>query len=634
MRVTKVNPKKSNLALPQGHWQLYSYGRLTQVPTAKQAIWIRAYLRRVELDEYRRIKFWSRETEVRDLPVGELVAWEVGCIFDPATERVHRPQPIADGMEVLDVDVTFNKDNCSFVRRYEQDESGYYTIAHRPGIFPEEEDANICFLRAKTDSDGPDLLIPSVTILQAFWGRSSNIIHMLLDGRFLEFDKYVINMAKSSLDQENRTAYLWLRQWSLNNDVKFLATIAFDDEAVLRGKRIGLQLHAEADYIGNEPQRHMAVLPPCQTPMRLKLLARRQKTEKGTVLYVQRILKIENSREFDKLIYGRDNDGRPYEQDPFDPQKKNTELKPMERARTGRPRDQATSQYSLGQDHPDFNSTSKETEIGSFDNINATVNEIEVEPFEPGECTHENVMEVEAYDDARWWKLLSTLPSSSTSSEKALRTVLSSAQALFDEPDTSPDEIGPYLDDMLATVINLNYKNIKDLRPDDVEKLEIEPAFPWRPSPVLDSKWVFSLPFEFDDRTWAWLYRDPDQEKRKRGLCLKITFHEKRGTVKVGYIVDIEARKTKIRKKRNENSENFSNTAIILIWQEIGANSNIPLGIANIDLRSLIISVLKNNAQRTRDIAGARGLRTTNKNHSAQGVDFFSLIEKLYSSFN
>lgn len=93
---------RKNLDLPPGHWQLFSYGRLTSVPTIKQAIWITAFFRRVIVDSDAAVIEWTQEITSKAVPVGELVAWEIGCVFDAAHFEVSRPQPLSQHMSVVD----------------------------------------------------------------------------------------------------------------------------------------------------------------------------------------------------------------------------------------------------------------------------------------------------------------------------------------------------------------------------------------------------------------------------------------------------------------------------------------------------------------------------------------------------
>ena len=115
-----IQTVKKELSLPPGYWQIFSYGRLTELPTAKQAIWIRAYLRRVVLDDAGQVVDWTNEVEFRDVPVGELVAWDIGTIFDANTLRVLRPQPISNEAQVTDIRVAFTNDRCTLRRRYDR----------------------------------------------------------------------------------------------------------------------------------------------------------------------------------------------------------------------------------------------------------------------------------------------------------------------------------------------------------------------------------------------------------------------------------------------------------------------------------------------------------------------------------
>ena len=285
MAITEKIKRKHQL--PSGHWQLFSFGSLKEEAIAKSAIWIWAYFRRVSVDGVGQIIAWHEEVAFDVLPVAELVMFEVGCVFHSDTGRVYSSRKICEKIENRIVEVEFTEQNCFLMRRHMRCDTGDFLFKN-PRLIAEEESNS--YLLSSHTSDGTKLLIPCVTILQAFWGRSSNLMHMLLDGRFAEFDRYVLNPKRSSLSPDTKEAFVWLRQWQQDLDAGFLATIAFDKVAVQRGKDISLRLNAHINEFRNNRARSMAVLPPHSDKIRLEVQGLQIKTAYEDFFYVQRII--------------------------------------------------------------------------------------------------------------------------------------------------------------------------------------------------------------------------------------------------------------------------------------------------------------------------------------------------------
>jgi hypothetical protein len=639
----KIQGVRKNLSLPSGYWQLYAYGCLTAVPTAKQAVWIRGYLRRVSLDQNNQIVRREAERVCRDLPVGELVAWEPGVIFDAQTNRVYRAQSLSDAGEVLDVEVSFDNTSCSFFRRYTREVDGRYTLAKNPGIIPEEDDADSHFLCVQTSSSKyQTLLIPCVTVLQSFWGRSSNLVHMLLDSRFLDFDRYVVNTGRTVLDGENKKAYLWLRQWSLDEDARFLSSIVFDPEAVKRGKQISTHLHAVGTNHGEEPQRHIVALPPYSMPMKLRVFGIPVQTARGTMFYVQKVIDASFALPFNELAFDRDNDGRQYEPDYQHPNNDKDKKTPMGRGRKpffggyGEPRSEGQSEFELVQDHPGYSSASNPMEIGGFDQKFPGLNDLKVQKLPQLETKFINVQESEFELEQRWNRYLSTLPASSQSSVNALGVTLVSGKAIFDEVDPGTVRLGPYLGDFVERLIKASQTVPVELNPPRIRRIVLQYIFPWRAAQVHEGKFVFSLPPEHDDRRSAWLYRDPDFKQRRRGVCVQVTFLENAGTAKVGYVIDIEAR---IKKSHADvtgaKSSHIDSTSMLFLWRKDFSNLNEselinPLPVKREDLQDIIISLVHKRGTVACKVVNEKGLVGDTKRHSNEGVELEKIFEFLY----
>ncbi len=645
MKNPSVRTIKKNLSLPPGLWQLFTYGRLSSLPTAKQAIWINAAFRRVGLNQNKEVSEWTDEVIWREVPVGELVAWEVGSLFDADTLTVSIPQPIGPQIENVELQVAFTDENCNLIRRYVRDRDGNY-LFRNSRLLPENPEANTYFLQVKSEAEAP-LLIPCTTVLQSFWGRSSNLVHMLLDSRFLDFDRYVVNMAESNFNIDTQHAYLWLRQWSLDTDAKFLATLAFNKEAVFRGQEISKSLQAAMALDSGQPHRCIRALPPHSDLVTLKLSGYKLKTKEGPFFYVQRLIETSYSPPFSQLTYDRDNDGRSKtnasgQGDGIEPNQR----KPIEREQHSKICNEGASEFKLEQDHPNYQTTLETTNIGRFDAVYPGISKLQSKKLQQLELQYENVAEVEAVRKKRWSKL-STLPGVRQTSADAIGTTLASGQVLNDPIDASTKAAGPPLGDFLAQVLRHAPFDSDDLLPLGIAYIDIQPVFPWRPSFAHGGRWLFSLPAEYYAFPWAWLYSDPWQLERKRGLCLKVTYFDAvDAVVGVGYMAEIEGRFTKTRAnktistagaptqvKANTNDlKNSKNSPILFIWRRPTDNDrriDQNTSISEKDLQHLIIELIQESGTSATEAAAKRGIRCQAKRHRTAEVHLGKLLSEL-----
>lgn len=637
--MTSSIPAKKNLDLPPGHWQIFSYGRLTALPTAKQAIWIRASFRRVIVDSSGDITEWTEEIVHRDVPVGELVAWEIGCVFDPQTRKVSQPQPICEKMSVTEVQVAFTDESCSVLRRYHRDEHHHLIFKNRR-LLPEDPEANIYFLQANRPGLSP-LLIPCTTVLQTFWGRSSNLIHMLLDSRFQDFDRYVLNVEKRLLNQEDAHAYIWLRQWSLDDDARFLATLAFDEGAIRRGQRISLELQAAMEPSSGKPVRCVNAWPPHSDFVTLKVLGGEFNTPAGPFFYVQNVLSSSYKPPFSKLSFDRDNDNRAGKTGEGEEEGHAVKSrKAINREQIERIAKAEATEFELDQQHPSYQTTIDSAIVGRFGSIFPGISSIEAEKLDQLETKYENVAELKEVKNRRW-RSLSTLPGVAGAPADVVGTTLSSGHARFDPQDESLDPIGPPLDVLIQQVIEYMSSGPRMSLPQGIGHIDIAPIFPWQRSLVLDGLWVFSLPIEHRDYPWAWLYRDPYSRFRKRGLCLRITYFSEVGTiVGAGYLVELEGRNLKSRLKPKQgirinpppdtpvkdnevDSPNRRDRPVLFIWQKSEQN----ISISDEHLRDLIIGLAQEGGTSASAAATRREIQCYVRKHSS--AEFSQLLREL-----
>lgn len=640
---------RKNLDLPPGHWQLFSYGRLTSVPTIKQAIWITAFFRRVIVDSDAAVMEWTQEITSQAIPVGELVAWEIGCVFDAAHFNVSRPQPLSKRMSVIDVDVAFTDANCRLMRRNHQEEGARRPAFYRSPLSSDNPEANVYLLRVDRGNDVP-LLIPCTTILQSFWGRSSNLVQMLLDSRFLDFDGYVVSTERSSLDKKTGHALLWLRQWSLDSDAKFLATLAFNATAVRRGQDISARLHAAVSANSGIPSRCICAYPPYDTPMTLQVLGCEVGTPGGRYFYVQRVLASNYTPPFSKVTFDRDNDGRKALTDEINTFAENgtpvKEHAPMVRDQNGHPISAPLTEYELAQDHPSSASAVHAAHVGSFDEIFSKIACVPAEKLEQLETKYKNASALDTIKKRRWAELSALVGVSSASSE-ILQAVLV-PNTVPDAPfDNSIAAVGQPLDALLRQLISLERTGSRKLSVSpgaaDIH-FEFEYVFPWIPSAVHNGHRVFSLPEQSEGYPYAWLYRDPDQEQRKRGLCLRITFFDSESfPICAGYLVELEGRFVKTRSQTDLDTENASDqresidrkskdrvdSPLLFIWRwdsdRNAADHSTTIG--RDELRTLILRLVKGGGALASETAWAKGIRSHVRRHSS--AELLQLLEEL-----
>lgn len=563
---------KRRLELPAGHWQLFSFGRLSEEAVVKSAIWIWAYFRRVLVDETGQVTQWLDEVVTDKLPVAEMVIFEIGSVFDTDSGRATRGQNLCEGVERRKFEVEFTDANCQLMRRHMRAQSGEFLFKNPR--FRASDESNAYLLSAKCTSGMP-ILIPCTTVLQTFWGRSSQLMHMLLDSRFLDFDRYVINTEKTFLIPERQEAMVWLRQWSRDEDVNFLATIAFDPVAIQRGMDVSLRLHAIISEFRHSPKRCIAALPPYTAKMTLEVSGLPIDSEYGEYFYVQQILKSSYKPPFNIVKHDRDNDGRRIRTN-------NGELIPAEKIIDREnefriPLSEGESDFELVSDPPSKGETLTPIRLGTFDAIFPEIANLETQKLPQLETEYQgNQAELEKAIDIRWAKLLSTLPSSSISSSEAAKTTLTSANLVQDlHEDLRTHEVKKYLDNLVSALeafgagqLHAEHGYSTPPHNDDIGsmQLKVTPKFPWKASPICGGHLLFTLPYEVEDMALSWLYSDPDRLLRKRAICLEVTFIS-RASVEVGYILDIEGRYSKSRDGRDTLGK-FKSTPIFYIWRK------------------------------------------------------------------
>lgn len=628
-----------NLGLPSGHWQLISFGRIEGLPSIKAAIWITAIFRKVSLDEKLEIEIWHKgEGSIAKavLPAAEMVAYEIGSIFDAATNRVHQAQRLSTKVVQTEVEVEFTRENCMLVRRHVRGENGDFSFKNEDIEFADISNA---YLLLVTCTNGKKILIPCTTVLQTFWGRSSKLLSMLLDTRFLDFNRYVINTEKSRLDEINRHAYIWLRQWSENEDARFISTIAFDTEALLRGKEIAMRLCSMPPDFEDLADRYIVALPPHSEKVALKVLGLKVKsTNLGEYTFIQRVIESSYRPPFDRLTFDRDNDNRQEQQILEEEGLLGQRSKlPINRGNYRPPViSVGKTEFELTSDFPNSKNTSKATEVGSYDQMFPGITNLKAEQAPQFITKYANDPERQAAESFRQWEeLLSVLPTTSLSASTAARTTLSSAKLVRDYlEDTNTDDIKIYLNHLVDQYDDYE----RDSRGDE-HCISIGKRFPWRPSPAHGGDTVFSLPASIEDQYLAWLYSDPNQTTRKRAICLEVTFLTKDLVrLGVGYIIDIEVRYTKSRSSKvvdesgeTTSSQNINSTSMVFVWKDSSEfrHTDENEEVSDFEFRKIVEAMAVCGGYASAKGHFPKSCLTQPRKHSKDGIPIDKLLDEL-----
>lgn len=520
---------KIPLNLPSGQWQIFRYGRLTRVPEANLTPFIVVYLRQVEMADGRIVK-WLPQVYKAELPVSDLTALPIGTVM--CEDLVVPGLPLhADACEV-DVDIDFTRINCQAVAGIELEREGVFDRKSDGARLREDEDFVGYWIAVGSYGQGPLHLFPCTTIFQFFWAHSSLWAQLMVDGRFVDYSRYVFNPHRSYRGNGDTVAMLWLRQWMLDADARFIASIAFDDYALMQGANIYLHLAQSPN------DRAIRAFPPYEGNMRLRLRRHLARTKnKQDIWLVSEILHSDYKSPIERVRFDRDNDGRPHELALDSTSKK----KPIARTPTpfGGPPKTALGDVTVLSPRPRRNGTGPtlvhlEWLAGRFPQMDEGMRVEKV----PQADTQYETLEQAARRYAMWSDEISTLRDAKSSAELAPHGILTGQdhrQALQREIETT----------VCGDVFELTKALLKaggdelDFA-DEMWKVSVEPIIIGRPSLLHP---FFLVPPAIDGQRWAWRYVDPEKEYAKRGVCLRVQFTcVADGEVRVRYVLDFEER--------------------------------------------------------------------------------------------
>lgn len=590
------------LNLPDGAWQIYWYGRLTDVPHARETPFIHTFLSRVELRDGRIVARHPERAKVK-LPVSDLTALPLGTVLEE--KAVHPALPLHDKATWKNIVVDLTRSNLRVHTRLDgtDDYGRLLGISRKTGILDDDYEG---LLVTAGGGAGEHLYIfPSIALFHSFWAISSKWAQMMVDGRFVAYDRYVFSAQRSHISGDGKSALLWLRQWMLDDDARFIASLAFDEYALSTGADIHRHL---AQVTRGAARRCIRALPPYQGPVPLEVLQHEVNTSEGPATLIQCIRRCGYASPIENLKFDRDNDGRPLD----DALAAEDEDKvPMDRDPRWWPPATTLGDLIELSDQPHDNQQQL-VEIKLQDGMHRFpgLDEIETEKLPQTETAYEN-KEQALIRHQQWVEQVSTLQDGTSSSDLAPEALIRS-----DEHDEAPeDDFQPVLGSMHELARSL------------FESKTIE--IPTSTGPLIASTrfikvWArqtdafFVVPSLVGTEKKAWLYRDPQKKFRKRGLCVEVTFRRQdQAQSVVRYMLDFEGRDT--------GSGPPKQNSILFFW----ARRSWALHEPEVHVLRLVRAIAKKGTTRL-DRASMSGLEGTTRMHTSTGIE--NLLFDLYAA--
>lgn len=561
----KKNPKilLKRLDLPPGAWQIFWLGRLSDVPQATRTPFIKAYLCQVWLENGTIVR---RSTIVKhvELPVSDLVVMPLGTVIDDT--KILAGLPLSDRSLWKNITVDFTRQNLDVVLR-----KGNGTVAPLLGLgrktLADDDEYEGLLVTAGEGGNPTAYVFPCLSIFHFFWARSSKWAQMMVDGRFVDYDRYIFDPRRSHLSGDGQNAMIWLRQWMLDDDAAFIASLAFDEYAL----KVGADIYLNMAQRGRGGQhRCIRALPPYQGKLQMKVLCQAIQTSCGEATLIQHISSCDYLPSIKQLDFDRDNDGRRLD-DALAADK--GERTPMHREHFGgSPSTLLAPMVELDDQPGSSKKESLEITLVPFDQRFPFFQEVQVTKLPQADLEYTNVEEAQMRL-RKWADKVSTLIDASSSAEAAPQALIRAAD--YAEKAES-DDITPVKGDMNSLAEGLLTPDFFLLVIDNIE---------WRAT-VSDVRMPSSRGHFFTTQPRAgskhfpWLYRDKKRDVRKRALCLEVMFTNNKVSQLpiVRYLLDIEPR------------DGAQQHSILLFWTRTG----IPLSNAPFKVRDLIWSIAEN----------------------------------------
>jgi hypothetical protein len=538
-----------------GLCQLVYVGRLLSVPGPKDNIAFRAYFSPVlpPMEVGQKPKR-TGETFFRDMPIGDIIDIPLCTLFYKGVPVPHT-QKLDEAFSVTKGHLTFNlvRDNLRFVDRWFCPTPGKLLIPPSARSRPDDPYYNGTFLCIGAGSNPYEYLVPSYEVFRFFYAVSSRMAQVFLDSRFLEWGRYVWDSKRSAINHEKKEARLWLRQWMLDQDAWYIASLAFDPIAVERAMDIYRS-------VAIDESRLLRAVPPMNEWINVQATWRHvENGAGGKSRLILRLINTDWHPPFNTLKFDRDNDGR----------------RPTQDRKPGKPSIDRPAGAPLTKPLPDVSedpidltsapaNPALPTETVTLEEIgdrfewlpDASIEKLpQLETEFEGERYRAKLLE-------RWVEEMSTFEG--TTSAEAIQTVvltardkhiLASLESKGDELEPPHETVELPNNDMLE--IGRGLGNIRDKTSAHIEFLVL-----WGAPIPYETFCLFKLPAKLKDETFRWLYKSSSKRTR-HALAARITrrrvAEDGRIYQETRYLLDFEPKNPRLPK-----------SSIVILWTDSG----------------------------------------------------------------
>lgn len=589
-------------AIAVGQWQLHWFGQIASSPQATVTPFVYAFFHRVERLASGGLRHHKESRRVL-LPITDTPAFALGTVVSDGD--INEAEELSPHFTWDDITIDFSRDNIQVFSRFGHEDVDAGPLLDEPfflgpGRNTAAGDRRYDSLLLKVEGCNGSLpyVFPCMTIFRFFWAPTSKWAQLMVDGRFSDPEHYLFNQTRSSLSADGLSAMLWLRQWMKDEDVPFLASIAFDSYAMERGADIYRYLAQGSRARGPH---FIRALPPFEGQMPLRVLRSRVKTDRSDFWLVQLIRSCGYRPTIQEISFDRDNDGRSLDDVLAGT---DTEKLPIERQQLF----PSPSMSVLELSHMPHRSSSGESDVDvdrmgtRFPNLDA----IPCEKLPQTDTTYQSADQA-ATRLAMWEREVSSLGDSASARELASGANLRAQQhkkAL--ESESGRQTLGD---------VSLIASSLLGSSGDTIEIdgqshfVQIESVFPGEP--VGD---YFLVPLEpYPNRNPAWRFIDKEKAQRKRGLCLRMTFERIDNDERsVRYLLDFEPR------MGTQNS-------MLLLWSPDG----LPLR-DELQALSQIVWRVSRKESTALSVDELHGLRARTRKHTSSDASL--LLSEIYSA--
>jgi len=295
-----------SLALP-GYWRLASFGLLTHIPVRGTPTRIRAYLLQIGRDApYDFAASEQRQWVPATIPIGEIPRLHLNAVIhNGKVLRRTPPLPINTRTETLYLD--FSRQNVHVFGRHDRGEDRLI-IPDTTGRLRHDPEGVSLYVAIGFNGDPYAYVVPCTEILRYFYATSSTIVAALFASDFLDPHNYLWDGIKSRIDTKTKTAFIQLRQRTLDIDAPFLARFAFDPYALKQAQLIFK--YAAGHLPSQHGDRVVRALPPISGPVKLRATIVPIHTGSHERALITKIHSCDWGAPFSSLEHDRDNDGR------------------------------------------------------------------------------------------------------------------------------------------------------------------------------------------------------------------------------------------------------------------------------------------------------------------------------------